>query len=179
MTCRYVAFLRGINVGGRVIIKMDALREVLKAHGYANIRTILASGNVLFDTNPAEPELIAAEIERVLAKHFGREIGVIVRTLTEIQELVVDNPFAKIRVTPQTRLYVTFLSEKRTGKFKTPYQTPKGDFAILRVTIGEVISVVTLSEQARTTDAMKILETNFGRKITTRNWKTIQKIARA
>lgn len=176
---RYVAFLRGINVGGKVIIKMDALRTVLAADGFANLKTILASGNVLFDAKPAAPTKIAAQIESILARQFGRKIGVIVRTLTEIQQLVVDNPFAKIKMTPQTRLYVTFLSEPRKDALKTPYKAAGSNFVILRATVNEVSSVLTFPEQAGTTDAMKILETEFGRKITTRNWNTIQKIVSA
>jgi len=176
---RYVAFLRGINVGGKVIVKMDALRAVLAANGFANVKTILASGNVLFDAKPAASTKIATEVASILAKQFGRKIGVLVRPLAEMQKLAAENPFSGIKLTPQTRLYVTFLSESRTGSLKKPYKSAGGNFVILRATSGEVLSVLTLTEQAGTTDAMKILEAEFGRDITTRNWNTIQKIVSA
>lgn len=176
---RYVAFLRGINVGGKVIIKMDALRAVLAANGFANVKTVLASGNVLFDAKPAAPTKIAAHVASILAEKFGRKIGVVVRPLAEIQKLAVGNPFAGIEPKPQTRLHVTFLSEPRLGSLKTLYKSLTGDFVILRATADTVFSVLTLSERTGTTEAMKILESQFGREITTRNWNTIQKIVSA
>ena len=86
------------------------------------------------------------------------------------------HPFKKIKTTPQTRLYITFLSDKTSSKLKIPYESPEKDFSILSVTKNEVISVLTLSANRSTTDVMKILEKEFGKKITTRNWNTVVKI---
>ncbi|MGH7884614.1 MAG: DUF1697 domain-containing protein [Thermodesulfobacteriota bacterium] len=173
---KYVAFLRGINVGGRKKIKMAELQEAFESSGFQNIKTVLASGNVLFETPKTNTNVLIKNIEENLKKTFGFEVGVIVRTLEDIQKLVDVNPFKNIKVTPQTILYVTFLSEKPNNRLNIPYESPNKDFKILSVSESEVLSVLILTSKFNTTDSMKILEKEFGKKITTRNWNTLKKI---
>jgi uncharacterized protein (DUF1697 family) len=85
MTKTYCIFLRGINVNG-ITIKMDALREAFKQMGYADPKTILATGNVIVsvpEDNDQELEL-TDRIERGLSEHFNYDAHVIVRNDTEI-----------------------------------------------------------------------------------------------
>lgn len=175
----WVAFLRGINVGGHKPIKMDALKKTFESLRYRNVATVLASGNVVFETAATSAPKIAAEIEEKLKRSFGHDIGVMVRTIDQIRALSDADLFKRVKVTPNTRLYVTFLSEKPNGKLKIPYTSPERDFQILRVSPSEVCSVLTLSPSRGTTEAMKILEKEFGRKVTTRNWNTVEKILAA
>ncbi|MGH8103893.1 MAG: hypothetical protein ACREJQ_05150, partial [bacterium] len=93
-----------------------------------------------------------------------------------LEHLVADNPFKGIMVTPLTRFYVTFLCEKPKGALRIPYVSPDRCFQILRATESEVCSVLTHSPDCGSTDFMKFLEEEFGRKITTRNWNTIIKV---
>lgn len=176
---QYVAFLRGINVGGHKAIKMEDLKKVFEASGFENVKTLLASGNVLFDAPSASENTFAKKIEEMLAKAFGHEIGVLIRTVEDLQKLAGQNPFAGVKITPQTRLYVTFLAEKTGSGLKVPHASPDGNFKITRATASEVCSVLTLTPGGRTVDLMSVLEKEFGRKITTRNWNTIQKILKA
>jgi uncharacterized protein (DUF1697 family) len=110
---------------------------------------------------------------------FGREIGVLVRKVEELRRLAEANLFVGVKVTAQTRLYVTFLAEKDQSSLKIPYESPDKNFKIIRASGREVCSVATLSPSSRTVDLMSILEKEFGRKITTRNWNTIEKILKA
>ena len=176
---RYAAFLRGINVGGHKKIKMEDLRTVFDDTGFENVRTLLASGNVIFSAPAAGESALAKRVEEMLKTAFGYEIGVIIRKITGLQRLAEVKPFAGIKVTPQTRLYVTFLPEKSKSSLKIPYTSPDKSFKIIRATGGEVCSVLTLSPGSRTVDLMSILEKEFGRKITTRNWNTVEKILKA
>ena len=171
----YVAFPRGINVGG-VIIKMDALKKAFEALRFKNVRTLLASGNVLFETKTTNTGILKKAIEEKLKKTFGREIGVMVRSKAEIERLTQSEPFKGINVTPQTRLYVTFLSEKTKRTLRIPYTSADGNIRILSATAKEVCSVVTLSKESGTLDLMEILEKEFGKNVTTRNWNTILKV---
>lgn len=173
---RYIAFLRGINVGGHKPIKMDALAGAFGSLGFQNVKTILASGNVLFEAPKSEPIALTKKIEEKLEKTFGHPVGVTLRTLSEIQKFVKSSPFKNIAVTPQTRLYVTFRRDQTKGSLKIPYQSPEMDFQILRVSSGEVCSVLTLSPGRRTPELMSILEKEFGKTVTTRNWNTIIKV---
>lgn len=173
---KYVAFLRGINVGGHKPVKMDELRKAFEALGFQNLKTVLASGNVLFEAPKAKPLALTRTIESKLEAVFGHKISVLLRSLGEIQELADARPFQNIKVTPQTRLYVTFLSEKPKSELKAPHKSPDKSFTILRVSSSEVCSVLTLSPKAQTTDLMEFLEKVFGRNVTTRNWNTINRI---
>lgn len=176
---KYIAFLRGINVGGHKKVKMEELKKTFEALGFENVKTLLASGNVLFAAPPESESAFAQKIEKKLEAVFGHEIGVLIRKIGALQKLAEANPFAGIEVTPQTRLYVTFLTDKSSSSLRIPYETPDKNFRILSANESEVCSVLTLSSNSRTVDLMSILEKEFGRKITTRNWNTINKILKA
>jgi len=176
---KYAAFLRGINVGGHKTVKMEELKKAFAALGFENVKTLLASGNVLFAAPRASESTLVKKIEKKLETAFGHEIGVLIRKIEGLQRLAEANPFAGIKVTPQTRLYVTFLAEKPKSGLKIPYESPDKNFKIIRANGSEVCSVLTLSPNSRTVDLMSILEKEFGRKVTTRNWNTIDKILKA
>jgi uncharacterized protein (DUF1697 family) len=174
---RYIALLRGINVGGNKQIRMADLRALFVSLGFENVQTALASGNAAFDAESADRGALQAVIEGRIESTFGFPVSVIVMTRQHVETLVKDDPFAGINVTEDTYRYVTFLPEAPDGKIDLPYHTPGNDFTILRATDREVYSVLTLSPAFKTTDSMKVLETLFGKNITTRNWNTVLKIA--
>jgi uncharacterized protein (DUF1697 family) len=173
---RYVAFLRGINVGGSKPIKMADLQKAFESIGFRNVKTVLASGNVLFSAPNNPQSTLVQQIEEKLKMTFGHDVGVIVRTVAEIRQMADSNPFKNVSVTPQTRLYVTFLSVKPKTTAKPSVEE---DFGIVRVTDTEVCSFVVLSPGLGTTELMGVLEKQFGKKVTTRNWNTITKILEA
>ena len=160
---KYVAFLRGINVGGNKIIKMEDLKKVFQSMEFQNVQTLLASGNVIFETSEKDSGKLTRWIGEATKKAFGHDISVIVRSIDEIKKLIESNPFKEIKVTPQTRLYVTFLGENKKSKLKIPYQTPEKDFKILSLSDSEVCSVVVLSPNKKSVDLMKIIEKEFGK----------------
>ena len=173
---KYAAFLRGINVGGHKVIKMEALKKAFESFGFQNVKTLLASGNVLFETAESDSNALTQKIEQNLKKTFGFEVGTLLRTKQKMHALADSEPFKKMKVTPHTRLYVTFLKERSKSGLKIPYESPEKDFRIVSVSAGEVCSVVTLSPKRQTTDLMVFLEKEFGRNITTRNWNTITRL---
>jgi uncharacterized protein (DUF1697 family) len=158
---------------------MDALKKVFESLRFENVKTLLASGNVLFEAPQTSSSVLVKKIEMKLEKTFGHEIGVLVSTIKELQHLDKTNPFKEILVTPQTRLYVTFLSEKPKTGLRFPYESSDKSFKIIQVTASKVCSVLTLSPNNKTVDLMSILEKEFGEKITTRNWNTITRILKA
>jgi len=173
---RYVAFQLGINVGKRQV-KMAVLKEVLEKAGFQNVKTLLASGNVVLDSDETNIASFTSHLNEIMTKQFGFEIKNIVRSAAEIIKLVASDPFKEIQVTSQTRLYITFLSEPQESSLAIPYESAEKDYSILKVTPFEVISVLIVSGRTGTTDAMKILGKEFGRNITTRNWNTLVKFA--
>jgi uncharacterized protein (DUF1697 family) len=196
---RYVAFLRGINVGGHKPLKMADLRMGFEGLGFQNVRTVLASGNVVFDAaavgaapdgagasfaDGAPPsagatnELAAlrASIEAGLNRVFGYPVGVAVRRVADLERLVASDPFKGVAITPESRLYVTFFAHPVENGTRISPERRESDLRIVRVTPGEVLSAITLSQRWGTTQLMAHLEKEFGPGVTTRNWNTVVKI---
>lgn len=174
---QYVAFLRGINVGGHSKVAMSELKDLFEKLEYSHVKTLLNSGNVVFETREVGAERIKNTIEEALSEKLGFSVKVVVRTLQDIQKLIASEPFKGIEVTPATRLYITFLATKAMSSLHIPYESKEKDYRILKVTETEVVSVLTVSEKRGTTEAMGILEKEFGKEITTRNWNTVVKVA--
>lgn len=152
---KMVAFLRGINVGGHHKVPMAVLREVMTAMGFGSVRTLLNSGNVIFESSSDDPASLETQIEARLADKFGFPIPVILRTAETLQALVESDPFSLIlseAKDPNIRLYITF--------------TRSGD---------NIPSVLDLRD-TQTTKEMEQLEKRLGKDITTRNWNTIVKM---
>jgi uncharacterized protein (DUF1697 family) len=106
---RYVALLRGINVGKARQIGMPRLAEVITGRGHANVRTHLRSGNVVLDSPLAEGELVA-DLEQAIEEEFGFAVPVVVRTGAELAAVIDGDPFATTATDP-ARYLVTFLPE--------------------------------------------------------------------
>jgi uncharacterized protein (DUF1697 family) len=113
-TTRYVALLRGINVGKARQIGMPRLAELLTDRGHANVRTHLRSGNVVLDSSLGEPELVA-DLETAIEKEFGWAVPVVVRTGAELAAVIAGDPFATLATDP-ARYLVTFLPEAPARK---------------------------------------------------------------
>jgi uncharacterized protein (DUF1697 family) len=100
---------------------------------------------------------------------------VLVRTMDDLQTLAKADPFKGIPVTEDTRLYVTFINGSAKGTINVPYLSPDKAFRILKASKTEVISVLDVAAMG-TVDAMSILEKEWGKGVTTRNWNTVEKL---
>jgi uncharacterized protein (DUF1697 family) len=173
----YIAFLRGINLGPTHKVPMKDLQTCFFDLGFTNVKTLLNSGNIFFATDETNIASLKKGIQEAQKKMFGWDIETIVRSQKDIQDMVEENPFRSITVTPQTRLYVTFLPGKPTSTLAIPYISLEDNYTILEVSHDAVFSVLSLSKKFGTIDAMDILGKEFGKNITTRNWNTIVKLA--
>lgn len=93
----YIALLRGINVGGKNIIKMADLKRVFESIGFCEVKTYIQSGNVLFKSNDVE-ESLCNKIEHEIEAVFGIAVKVILRTSTELEQIILNCPFSKDEV---------------------------------------------------------------------------------
>jgi uncharacterized protein (DUF1697 family) len=177
----YTAFLRGINVGGNKVLKMADVKKAFESLGLREVKTLGASGNVAFVAPRADAAGMARRIEGGLQAAFGQTVSVIVLTLDRLRQMIDSAPFKGVKITPQTRLYVTFVAGRAQSKssFAVPYQSPDKVFRILKVHETELYTVVDLSTGGSTLDAMDFIEKQFGKNVTTRNWNTIEKLAKA
>lgn len=173
---KYVALLRGINVGGNKKIPMADLKKLMEKSGYKNVKTLLASGNVIFDASEKDIVKLRGTIEKFLEKHFGFAIPTLLRTHEDVVALVQSAPFKSVAVTDNTRLYATFLSEKSKRTLKLPYKPSKEKFTVLSSTGHEVFSIFEFVPGVDTPKVMEFLEKEYGKNVTTRNWNTVQKL---
>ena len=170
---KHVSLLRGINVGGHKKVPMANLKKEYEKMGFSNIKTILNSGNVVFEGNDKNLHHIPAHLE----KAFGFEIPVITIPYEQILQIIQIDPFKNIEVTPKTRLYITFLPEPHKSPLKIPYSSDDNSFQIIYQTATMLFSILDLNKTG-TVDAMNILEKAYGKNITTRNLNTVQKIGK-
>ena len=106
---RYVALLRGINVGRAHQVDMPRLRDLLAGRGNTNVRTHLRSGNVVLDS-PLDEAGLVADLEKSIEKEFGFAVPVVVRTGAEIEAVITGDPLATVATDPAKYL-VTFFPE--------------------------------------------------------------------
>ena len=174
----YVAFLRGINVGGNTLIKMAELKKAFESLRLHNVASVLASGNVVFETSKTDSASLTKRIEEKLRKRLGIQVIVIVRTGSQIVDLIKSDPFKNVKIGRRTKLQVTFLADKVKNFRKLAIKSPSRGFEVVQTSKGEVYSAIDISANAGTPELMKLLEKEYGKKITTRTWNTIQKISK-
>ena len=109
-TVKYIAFLRGINVGSKKIIKMEDLSRMFASLGFENVKTYIQSGNVIFETSQANSDILSKKIENELHKSLGYEVSVMLRTMQVVKEMVGQNLFKKIKSNPNIKMYVSLFS---------------------------------------------------------------------
>jgi uncharacterized protein (DUF1697 family) len=105
---RHVVLLRGVNLGSRNRVSMPALRGVLEAAGFGDVRTYLQSGNVVLAADEA-PDAVAAACEALIRKELGLDLRVLVRTEAELAAVVRRDPLGAVADDPK-RYQVTFLA---------------------------------------------------------------------
>ncbi|AOL24273.1 Uncharacterized conserved protein, DUF1697 family [Erythrobacter litoralis] len=103
----YVALLRAVNVGGTGKLPMTELVRMSEAAGFENVKTYIASGNVVFKSKRSEGEVRSALEER-LKEYAGRDVGVVLRTATELADTLARNPFSD---SPGNRVTALFVNE--------------------------------------------------------------------
>lgn len=172
----YIALLRGINVGGNHKVPMAELRNEMVKLGFQNVRTLLNSGNVLFESLSGHGDELEQEISHHLENRFGFRIPVLIRKAGLILEAVESKPFEQVTVTKDTRLYITFLKEEPSTTLNYPWTSVDGSYQILEVKDRLIYSVLDLAV-TKTPKGMDALELLFGKNLTTRNWNTILRLA--
>lgn len=124
---RYVAFLRGINVGGRRI-KMDRLRRLIEELDYEDVATFIASGNVIFSASSADVEELEDEIERHLARRLGYEVPTFIRSPAELEAIAAFDPPGTDESEPSDRsVYVIFLPAPADDDLRSKFDSLRSE----------------------------------------------------
>ncbi len=172
------AFLRGINLGKRQM-KMAELKTCLEAAGFADVKTVLASGNVRFSAEGNEGE-IKQGLEVAIEKQFGFKVGVVLRSETELQTMLDGHPFAALDPNADLTRHVLMFDRPLPEQFELA-DLP-GNTEILRIDARDLYIAAYKQSNGRYTehveDVLKPLYARLGKGAldTMRNWNTIEKI---
>lgn len=175
----YIALLRGINVGGKNIIKIAKLKEVLEAIGLSEVQTYIQSGNVLFKSLEEEA-LLRVRIEHTIEVNFGITTSIVLRTAAELNLIISDCPFTKEQICEAElqsgveSFYVALLTQHpiqdNIDRWKT-YRSEKEEY---RISGREVYLL--FRNSIRNSKLANNLH-RLDRSATVRNWKTLNKLA--
>ncbi|HYO98746.1 MAG TPA: DUF1697 domain-containing protein [Pyrinomonadaceae bacterium] len=115
---KYVAFLRGINVGGHNV-KMEHLRRLFESQGFSGVETFIASGNVIFDSPVRNAKTLERKIERCLRESLGYEAATFIRSTDEVAAVAAYQPFAGAELEAKGHtLYIAFLADEPPDEAK-------------------------------------------------------------
>lgn len=162
---KYVALLRGIGPSNPNMHGAK-LKGVMDELGFKNVQTLISSGNVLFESNSKDTAKLEAKIEAAWPKKLGFNSTTIIRNQQQLKELVAKDPFKGVEHGRETYQLVTF--------FKTKPKDIKGLFYDMEG-VNALCSTVDTTT-AKTPDFMVKLEKQFGKAITSRTYKTVQRI---
>jgi uncharacterized protein (DUF1697 family) len=170
-----ISMLRGVNVGGHNMIKMDALRTLYESLGLRNPQTYVQSGNVVFTTREKNVAALATRIEKAIEKEFGFRPPVIVRTPSELRDVIARNPFAKRRGLEPGRLLVTFLAGEPSSEARNQVLALKAEPEELRI-VGREVFIYYPNGMARPKIPWTTIERMLKVSGTGRNWNSVTKL---
>ena len=170
---KYVALLRGINVGGNNKVDMKQLVETMNEAGFDNVSTYINSGNIFFDSDKSESKLVNS-IERLIKDEFNLKINVLLRNKENIDKLVQSIP-ADWRNGHDMKCDVMFLWDSYNDKEVLDMITIKPNIDDVRYVDGALIWKVDRKNVTKS-GMTKIVGTELYRNMTVRNCNTVRKI---
>jgi uncharacterized protein (DUF1697 family) len=165
---RFVAFLRGVSPLNAK--SADLVRAFEKA-GFSKVKTVLSSGNVVFDSARSSESEIVRSIEAALSECCGRSFRTMVRTSASLQKLLKTDPYSGHKVPAAAKRIVSFLPKARPSRVKLPLALDGAQ--VLHQMGREVFTVYVRSEKGPV--FMQLIEKAFGDEVTTRTWDTVRK----
>jgi len=172
----HVALLRGINVGGRNMVAMSDLRNLLEALGFADARSLLQSGNLVFRSNRRTGSSLERLLEIETAKRLAVSIDYLVRSREEWDKIVARNPFPDEAKRDPSHLVVTFLKSVPQANDVKALQAAIRGPEIVR-SEGKQLYVVYPNGIGRSKLTNTLIEKTLASRATGRNWNTVLKLA--
>jgi uncharacterized protein (DUF1697 family) len=174
----YIALLRGINVGGKNMIKMTELKRILEAIGLGRVQTYIQSGNILFESNEEEDSL-RKRIENQIEAVFSLKIPVIIRTMDELKRIAANCPFSEKEISEAESsnegesLYVSLMLEEPLAERIERLKSFKSDTDEYQIVDRDIYLLFRKSiRNSKLANNLQKLDVPA----TVRNWKTINKL---
>ena len=168
---RYAAFLRGVMP---MNCKMPALRAAFEAAGFTDVKTVLGSGNVVFDARSSSEQALEQRAEAAMHEHLGQAFFTIVRPIEHLRQLLATDPYKRFKVGPKAKRIVTFLRGRPQAKVALPAELDGA--RILAMKDREIFSAYLPNPKGPV--FMGLIQKTFGKDQTTRTWDTVAKVAR-
>lgn len=168
----HLALLRGINVSGHNMIKMDALQKMLENMGFTNVATYIQSGNVFVTSEEPDAATVGFKIKQEIFKEFGFDVTAIVLKKEDLQNCFSNNPFLKEKEADLKKLYVAFVSKElrndnindlKISQFKPDEAQIDKNKIFIKYAVGA----------GKTRLDQKYIEKKLNLTATIRNWNTV------
>ncbi len=170
-----ISMLRGVNVGGHNKIKMDALRALYESLKLRDPHTYVQSGNVIFRTEERDVLVLTKRVQNGIERKFGFRPNVIVRTCSELRDVIAKNPFANRRDIHPSKLLVIFLASDPGPEARDRVLRIKTDPEELRMD-GRELYIYYPNGMARPKLSWAVIEKTLKTSGTGRNWNTVSKL---
>jgi uncharacterized protein (DUF1697 family) len=170
----YVSFLRAVNVGGTGLVKMADLKKAFVASGCRNVRTFIASGNVLFDA--PDLDAVRPRVQKQVARLLNAEPVIVFRTMRELEAVVNAAPFGELVDDPAVKLYVMFMAGKPVRRRAFPFSLPKEGLESIGALKGDVFIVSRQKPNGWYGFPANWIEKELGVQATARSWSTVTRI---
>ncbi|MBV8253721.1 MAG: DUF1697 domain-containing protein [Chitinophaga sp.] len=171
----YVALLRGINVSGKNIIKMEDLRQIFERMQFSNVQTYIQSGNVIFSAKSTAESALLQKIEKGLEKELGYSVPVMLRTPSSLATVVSQHPFGNVSPEETRKLYVTFLHDTPSEAMQQSMLQLQSDQEKFHF-IGRELYIAVEKSMLKPLFTNVLLEKKLKMAATTRNWATVNKL---
>jgi uncharacterized protein (DUF1697 family) len=169
---RYAALLRGVSP---MNAKMPELKRAFERAGFSDVKTVLATGNVVFSAKPTPRATLERKVEAAMAEHLPQSFLTIVRSVDELRALLERDAFARYSLKPGSKRVVTFLKDTpKASSLELPIEFEQAK--IWHFEGSEVFCSYVPGPRGPV--FMTLLQKTFGKAITTRTWDTIVKIAK-
>ena len=173
---RYIALLRGINLGGNNLIRMSDLKSEFEKLGFKNVVSYINSGNLAFDTTKSSEKKLSDKIEKAVEAMIGRDIHVMVREQAAIDAIVAKDPF-KGKYESHKEMHVLFMKEEMPPDKKKLLLEQQTDDEKITVHGREIYCLLKRGVAESVILGKMFIEKKLKVSTTARNWRTVEKLA--
>jgi uncharacterized protein (DUF1697 family) len=172
----HIALLRGINVGGNKMIAMSDLRDMLESLGFAGARSLLQSGNLIFQSSKRNGNALERLLETATEDRLKMSVHYFVRNATEWESIIADNPFPKEAKLDPGHLIVMLLKQPPESSAVKSLQAAIKGPEVVRAS-GKQLYITYPAGVGRSKLTNTLIEKTLGTRGTARNWNTVIKLA--
>ena len=171
----YISLLRGINISGHKLIRMDDLKVLCAELGFSNIQTYIQSGNVVFQYEKVELKVLEKAMTEIIRQKYGFDVPVVVKEHEALKQIVASNPFLSDTSKDVSKIYITFLSEPPDQQRYDQMgegQHFEEDYRLY----GDAMYIYCPNGYGNTKLSTNFLESKLKLAATSRNWKTTSQL---